>query len=278
MIRIRDNTDTALFRWNLSSIPDTASVTWATITLTTYPVGGPYDDVPVEVFQSKKDWTEMGVTWNNYDGVNPWQIAGGTGDDDKYSPVLYSGIVPFGDATVMLNLNDSGVAAINSWIRNSKTNNGFIFVPTANGRTFIRSSEVGLYNGGVSNRPMLTLGYTFDVNAPTNESIIINNGDVQTTNFVVELDLFADDPTPVDMQLSELEDFSDASWIEYQTNYIWNFEAPYGEKTVYARFSDGGAGISETASDTIDIIPEISVIGGLWSVVVMGLLGFRKSK
>jgi|GEM_PF-3370629 len=277
MLRIRDNTDAILFRWDLSSIPDTASVTWATITLTTYILGGPYDDVPVEVFQLKRDWTEMGATWNNYDDVNPWQTAGGKGDDDKYNTVLYSGILPFADESVVLNLNDSGLAAINSWIHNSKPNNGFIFVPTAGGRTFIRSSEANQFSGGVSNRPMLTLGYTFDVEAPTNASIIINNGDSQTTNFVVELALFAENPTPIDMQLSELSDFSGASWIPYQTNYTYTFGAPFAEKTLYARFSDGGAGISETVSDTIDIIPEPGIVFSI-QCSVFGILCLLRKK
>ena len=106
--------------------------------------------------------------------------------------------------------------------------------------------------------------------APTNATVIINNDDVQTTNFVVCLNLFAENPTPVDMQISELSDFSDASWIPYQTNYTWTFEPPFGEKTVYARFSNGGAGISDTASDTIDLVPEP---GGVFSMIALCTLG-----
>jgi len=224
----------------------------------------------------------LGATYNSYDGVNPWQTVGGTGNDDKGSSVFCSGVLPFEDAVVVFSLNDAGLAAINNWIRNTEINNGFIFVPATNNsscKISIRTSEADKHNGGTNSRPILALGYTFDANAPTNESLIINNGDVQTTNFVVSLDLFAENPSPVDMQISELEDFSDVSWIEYQTNYTWNFEAPFGEKTVYARFSDGGAGISDTASDTINLVPEPGIVFGiLYSVFGMVLLGYRKSK
>ena len=101
-------------------------------------------------------------------------------------------------------------------------------------------------------------------NPPTNATVIINNGDLQTTNFVVSLDLFAENPTPADMQISELPDFSDVGWINYQTNYIYTFGAPFGTKTIYAHFSDGGGGISETVSDTINLVPEPGMI--LWIV------------
>ncbi|GEM_PF-1734840 len=111
---------------------------------------------------------------------------------------------------------------------------------------------------------------------PTNETVIIDNGDLQTTNFVVELNLSADNPMPIFMQISESNDFSDANWFDYQTNYTWTFSAPFETKTIYARFSTGGDDISDTASDTIKIVPEISVVGSLWPVVGMSLLGFRK--
>ncbi len=111
---------------------------------------------------------------------------------------------------------------------------------------------------------------------PTNASIIINNGALTTIYFTVSLELFADNPTPNKMQISEMSDFSDVNWINYQTHSTWTLSMPYGEKTVYARFSDGGLGISETASNTIHLVPEISVVGSLWSVVGMVLLGYRK--
>ena len=68
----------------------------------------------------------MGATYNSYDGVNPWQNAGGTGVGDKGSSVFCSGVLPFEDAVVVFSLNDAGLAAINNWIRKTEINNGRI--------------------------------------------------------------------------------------------------------------------------------------------------------
>ena len=108
--------------------------------------------------------------------------------------------------------------------------------------------------------------------SPQNPSVIINNGELQTTNFVVELDLFAENPTPANMQISELSDFSDVVWINYLTNYIYTFKVPVGLKTIYARFSNGGNGISETVSDTIDILPEPGIVFGIVGVHALACL------
>jgi len=113
-------------------------------------------------------------------------------------------------------------------------------------------------------------GFRVVVSLSNNASVIINNGESETTNFVVELKLFADNPALTNMQISELSDFSDVIWINYQTNYVWTFSHPYGIKTIYARFSDGGVGISGTASDTIYVIPES--MGVITSLIVVSAL------
>jgi len=277
---VSGNIKKAPVRWDLTSIPTTARVVTATLTFTIN--DNNTSEFEGVLYELKRSWVEgttdgTGADWKTYDGANPWQVAGAEGTNDVGDIVLGSAV--FDTLTVNIELNSAGVKCVNNWIQNPGENHGFLLAK--GGPSWPRdSAQIKTSEASTpADRPKLSLGYYYsDGSAPTNASVIINNGELETTNFVVELTLFAENPTPIDMQISELSDFSDASWIDYQTNYVWTFGAPYGEKTVYARFADGGAGISETASDSINIIPEISVVGSLWSVVGMVLLGFRKSK
>ena len=208
----------------------------------------------------KRDWVEgaaqgTGANWPTYDSTNFWQVAGAGGPDDFVD--LGLGSADFDTFTVDIELNEAGINCINNWIENPGENHGFLIAEASNVWPYFRTTIKTSENSALSDRPKFSLGYYFpDGKAPTNASVIIDNGELDTTNFVVELTLFAENPTPIDMQISELSNFYNATWINYQTNYTWTFEGPFGEKTVYARFADGGAGISKTASDTIDIVPE----------------------
>jgi len=53
----------------------------------TYP-DYPYFNDGMNVHRLKRAWTEGGVTYNKYDGVNDWQTPGGTGANDYDSFVL----------------------------------------------------------------------------------------------------------------------------------------------------------------------------------------------
>lgn len=77
-----------LLAFDLSSIPDTATLTSTTLSLF---MSGPYNPGVghnVTVQRIKRTWTEMGVTFNKYDGTNSWQVAGATGANDLDSTVI----------------------------------------------------------------------------------------------------------------------------------------------------------------------------------------------
>ncbi len=249
----------SLIKWDLTDIPNTAYVASVTISLNLRPED---DTCTISAYALNTPWVEgdntsgSGADWNTSDGSTPWD-AGVSNSADRGALVYQttnlaargSGL----DTYYVFNLNEAGVAYVQDCINNPSTNSGFIFQNLENNEnSFITYKE----NSTPAKRPKISIGYYFDAVAPTNASVIINNGDAETTNFVVELNLFAENPAPVDMQISELADFSDANWIEYQTNYSWTFAIPFGIKTIYSRFSDGGAAVSSTASDEIEIIPE----------------------
>ncbi|HDH27981.1 MAG TPA: DNRLRE domain-containing protein [Euryarchaeota archaeon] len=59
---------------NMSSIPNTANVTVANLTLYN---GAGDNGQTVKIWRVTKSWDELYVTWNTYDGVNFWTTAGG---------------------------------------------------------------------------------------------------------------------------------------------------------------------------------------------------------
>ena len=58
----------------MSSIPNTANVTVANLTLYN---GAGDNGQTVKIWRVTKSWDELYVTWNTYDGVNFWTTAGG---------------------------------------------------------------------------------------------------------------------------------------------------------------------------------------------------------
>jgi len=70
-----------LFRFDLSSIPITATIDHASLTLFAAGQGQATEDPAAFVFAayplSQTGWTELGANWQKYDGVNAWNSLGG---------------------------------------------------------------------------------------------------------------------------------------------------------------------------------------------------------
>jgi hypothetical protein len=98
--------------------------------------------------------------------------------------------------------------------------------------------------------------------SPANVSLIINNAATQSYVRAVALTLHADTPQASQMQVSDAANFDGVPWVDYQATYPWTLSGGAGVKTVYARFCDSGAGISETVSNTIVYVPEPAVSVG----------------
>ena len=65
-----------VFRFDVSSIPRSARIHNATLTLAT--AGGSLTSPTFTVNRlTRDDWTELGVTWNSRDGVHDWTTPGG---------------------------------------------------------------------------------------------------------------------------------------------------------------------------------------------------------
>jgi Bacterial Ig domain len=141
----------ALLRWNLSSIPTTAVVSGVQLTFhVTDASTGTY-----EIYALKRTFVEGQATWRRATSSVTWQVAGANGANDRETTVLGT-ISATALGTYTLDLNAAGVAKVQSWISNPASNFGFVvldYVPSDG--LVVRSSEVST----VSRRPLIKITY-----------------------------------------------------------------------------------------------------------------------
>lgn len=109
----------ALLKWDLSSIPSTATVQSATLTFNVE--NG--STRSYEIFAAVRDWSAATATWNT-SGVSTWGTAGAKAATDVDSTEL--GVLLWNTTgSKVTTLNAAGVAKIQDWISNPATNKGF---------------------------------------------------------------------------------------------------------------------------------------------------------
>jgi len=139
----------SLLRWDISQIPVDAIIESAAITLDVFnPSGSSYD-----VFPLYSPWVEDEVTWQQYRAGMAWESAGGQGVSDR-GTISLSAISP-STGLFTIDLNEAGIAIVQSWVDGSVNNNGFIIAhSTASDGADFYSSE------STSFHPELTLVYS----------------------------------------------------------------------------------------------------------------------
>ena len=71
----------AILHWPALPLPSNATLVSARLELYMYGAATP-DAMEISVHQMTTGWTELGSTWNDYDGSNAWNASGGGGDFD----------------------------------------------------------------------------------------------------------------------------------------------------------------------------------------------------
>ena len=148
----------SLIKFDLSSIPSSAVVSSATLTLT--PVGDYSSNArTLSVYRCLRAWTEAGATWNKYDGTNAWGTAGAdntTSDRESTAIGTYNQ-----SASGTLNVGKDislDVTKIQEMIRGLFTNNGFVLrVATENNDAYQWASSD---HATAAYRPKLVIEYT----------------------------------------------------------------------------------------------------------------------
>ena len=138
-------------------------------------------------------------------------------------------------------------------------------------------NEIGIFtvtqhvNGpGGSDSTSQTINTDFE--APTG-TISINDGDAETTSPEVTLTLSATDNSGnVDSMRFSNNNSTWSSWEQYTTSKSWTLNSGTGTRTVYAQFQDAAGNISNSFSDSIQLVlpPTITVTspngGEYWAV------------
>ena len=145
-----DPDQSALLRFDLATIPSSATVT--TVTLTFNITNG--SDSAYQIFALKQAFAEGSTTWNlAQTGVNG-QTAGANGANDRETTSL--GATPTGTGELSVTLNAAGLAKVQSWVSNPATNFGFIIMDAVNTNgADLRSSETGT----ATQRPKISVTY-----------------------------------------------------------------------------------------------------------------------
>lgn len=147
---------TSLIRFpGLSAIPGGSTIVAAALTLNIDTTTG--GSFTVQFNRLIQPWTEGGVTWNDYDGENPWDTAGATGADEDYdSAVSEEWDYPGGFASGDINSNGNAqfLQDIQNIVDGAVANHGWLFDLT--GAILAQSSDDA--TGTV--RPLLTVEWT----------------------------------------------------------------------------------------------------------------------
>gem|GEM_PF-5189744 len=141
----------AVLRWDVSSIPPTAVVTSATLTVyvtdaiaTGYPIYG-----------LNKLFTESQTTWNLQRTGVAWTAAGAQAAADRDSTPLATLTAP-AKGTRTVSLNAAGLAEVQAWITDPASNFGVIVASTSITDKLVFASRAA---STVSQRPKLTVTY-----------------------------------------------------------------------------------------------------------------------
>lgn len=143
----------SMIKWRIDSIPPGKRVTYASVTLNiTDNCGG----VGYELYEMKRDWVENEANWTAWAGGSNWQTVGADGPDDRGDIVLGK-IATNLEGRFAFNLNDDGIALVQSWIDDPSMNRGLVVLDYGNtdGLDFDSRED-----GSIDSRPKLTVEVT----------------------------------------------------------------------------------------------------------------------
>jgi PKD repeat protein len=250
--------ESALYFWDLTSIPVGSSIRSVDITLNVE--GKSSDDY--EFYQMQRPWIENEVNWNQFASGQSWQVPGASGNADKSTIVVGSISAPV-TGIYTIPLNAAGESMVQSWVDNPPSNHGIIILDYINASDGLdlTSRETNI----AANRPKLTVTYS----GSTNPSITVSSpnggeqwevGSIHTITWVssnnqdnIDIEYSTDNGVTWQLIVTNTPDDGSESWII--PNTISN--------NVFIRIGDINSTITDQNDSTFSIIvpplPSISI-------------------
>jgi hypothetical protein len=111
----------ALFRWDVSAIPNSSIIVSAAIELNALTTTG----ANFEIYALQRAWDELSASWNQYAAGQAWGAAGAQGIGDRDTAVLGL-LAPTSTGIHRIALNEAGVDAVQAWVNQPWRNYGII--------------------------------------------------------------------------------------------------------------------------------------------------------
>lgn len=172
-----------LVQFDLTSIPTGSTISAATLSLYAT-VDASINARTFRAFRMKQAWTELGSTWNTYDGASNWQTSGGFGTNDCEQTDI--GSRAFTASETLNEFKDfsltPGAGGVQDMISGgSLTNNGFMFKADTELDDCYGFSSSDAATG--ANRPKLVIEYTSPGGGAMLKSGILTSGILKSTIF-----------------------------------------------------------------------------------------------
>jgi len=153
-LRIKNDNERSLVRFDLSSIPSSAIVTDATLRLFAYRRQGSASTPLMGAYPLKRAWSEGSVTWRQAAADQPWGLAGANDlvADREGTAVASTPLTTVPDWYAL-----SVTSAVQSWVTDPASNYGFILINLESAAEFIFYSQNYPVNAGL--RPQLEVTY-----------------------------------------------------------------------------------------------------------------------
>jgi hypothetical protein len=232
----------ALIEFNLSGISSSAVISNATLYLYAENVANVQNE-SIAVYRLTQSWTEIGVTWNKYDGITGWLTAGGDFSSNIMSLINVS--------TEKKDYAWDITSLVQGWVNESYENYGLIVMDILDGAN--QKSLTSSDGTNSTNHPKLAITYIEDMVSPNLTIISPTNKNYTTSSVLVNI-------SAQDANLQSIWFYSGGANITYTPPVYYNFSQGTNTLMAYANDSLGNLNSSSVTFYVDSLVPLLSIV------------------